>query len=202
MTMRGFLLRKESGFSLMEVLVAMLILVLGMLGILGVIINSLRLSSSSSYRTIASLQAAATAETIRANPSAISYDASAPAVPDCSTTGICSFSVLSPSTTSVSTSCLNAGGCGRSAFVNTSYWGWKKNLATMLPGGDGTICQDNNPSANAPVYTAGTATWNWSCSNSGQYVVKICWNESRISASQSTANATAIAGMLCTWTGI
>ena len=59
---------------MVEVLVTILVVSLGLFGILAVVINSLKLSSSSTYRTIAAQQANALAEVIRANPPTLAYD--------------------------------------------------------------------------------------------------------------------------------
>jgi len=181
----------QSGFSLIEALVSILILALGLLGTLGMIVNSLKLSSSSAYRTIASQQAYSMAEQVRGNPLALVVDA-----------GNDSFDTYSTSA-SVTQGCLQTGGCVRANYVNTTVAMWRAQLATVLPGGSGTVCRDSSPAANAPTQVgsgtgAGTISA-WNCDNTGDYVVKVCWNEQRISASSSTVGT---GGLLCTWATI
>lgn len=176
---------KQQGFSLIEALVAILILALGLLGTLGMIVNSLKLTSSSNYRTIAAQQAYAMAEQLRANPLALG-----------STTGLVSYDAPAPAS---DTTCLGTGGCARPAYVNMSVWMWQQQLASAVPGGTGTICRDANPVANAPSQAASGTVSNWNCSGTGEYVVKVCWNEARVSASGSSLGT---GGLLCTWTGL
>lgn len=54
--------KRQSGVSMLEVLIAILILSLGLLGMLGVLLNSIKLTSSSNYRSIAAEQANAMAD--------------------------------------------------------------------------------------------------------------------------------------------
>jgi len=56
------------GFSIVEVLVALVVLAVGMLGIAGLYVTTLRASNGAIYRTIAVNLAADMADRIRANP--------------------------------------------------------------------------------------------------------------------------------------
>jgi type IV pilus assembly protein PilV len=175
---------KIRGFTMIETLVAIVIIGLGLLGMLGVVINSLKLSSTSNYRSIAAQQAYSIAEVIRANP---------PTLATATTEDVFS----SPPTSAVNANCLNATGCNRSQYIGSVFKMWKDQLAYALPSGLGTICRDNDPDAHAPTTATGTIS-NWNCTGSGQYVVKICWNEARISASRVSSTN----DFLCTWTNI
>jgi type IV pilus assembly protein PilV len=59
-----------SGFTLVEVLVALVVLAVGMLGIAGLYVESLKAGRTSIYRTTAVSLAADMADRIRANPAA------------------------------------------------------------------------------------------------------------------------------------
>lgn len=188
---------------MVEVLITILVVSLGLFGILAVVINSLKLSSSSTYRTIAAQQATALAEAIRANPTTLAYDDTVVlTAADCSLQlpGICSFSRPSTIQTSASTDCFKqAGVCDRSTLANTLYWGWRTNLQNLLPGGDGTICRDNDPAAHKPTNAGGV--WNFTNCSGGtgdQVVIKVCWGESNIQATRSTF----LNGMMCSWTAL
>jgi type IV pilus assembly protein PilV len=63
--------RAQAGLSLIEVLVAIFILSVGLLGMLGTMSSSLRLAASSGSRSIAALQLGSIAEALRANPTAL-----------------------------------------------------------------------------------------------------------------------------------
>ncbi len=183
---------KQQGFSLIEVLVTMLVLSIGLFGMLSVIITSLKMNSSSVYRSIASQQAHAIAEVMRANPTAIGTINAATAV---------TFSAASAVPVA---GCLQVAGCTRgtsstAGYVQNALQMWKDQLAGLLPNGTGTVCQDSTPND-------GTSA-NWLCDSAvnAPYVVKICWNESRIAASSSvsgTAGTFGTGGALCTYTNL
>jgi type IV pilus assembly protein PilV len=59
---------RHHGFTLVETLVAILILAVGLFGMLGIVVNSVKLSSSSNFRSVAAQQAYSMAESLRANP--------------------------------------------------------------------------------------------------------------------------------------
>ena len=186
---------KAKGFSLVEVLVTLLVVSIGIFSILAVITVSLQMNSSSVYRTIASQQAYAMAEMLRANPTTTGTINSTAAV-----------TFANPGTGATSTSCWNSTGCTRNFYLNTMIDAWNKQLAAVLPSGAGTVCQDTTPSDGSPT--------KWACDNGlyAPYVVKVCWNESRIAASSSVPIASAGSGvgsvisggggLLCTYTNL
>jgi type IV pilus assembly protein PilV len=184
----------QKGFTLLEVLVSLLVLSIGLFGMLSIIITSLKMNSSSVYRTIASQQAYAMAETLRANPTAVGTVNAASAV------------AFSSTPAAYSATCLQSVGCARGStsangYVQMSMRMWLDQLAALLPKGTGTVCQDSTPNDGTPV--------NWQCDGTANapYVVKVCWDESRISASSSVAG-TAASGYwaggsaLCTYTNL
>lgn len=173
----------NDGFSLIEVLVAIVLVSVGMLGMLGIVINSTKLDSSSNFRSIAAAQSHAIAEALRANPSTLGTAAT--------------DATFSSPTSSIVVDCMKTAGCARTDFVSTEFGMWQQGLANVLPQGVGTVCRDNQPGTNLPDTTSLPPTWN--CSGTGQYVVKICWGESRIGASKQ---AVSTSGFLCQWTNI
>lgn len=164
---------------MVEVLVSILIVALGILGTLGLLMNGLRMSSSSNFRTVAAAQANAMADGLRGNPFAIASAAGS---------GLSSFDAPTPATVAA---CFSAAGCSRSNFVNNNVWVWQQQLAASLPSGAGIICRDSTANDGAPGA--------WACDGTGEYVVKVCWNEQRIDASSSNLGA---AGDFCTWTAL
>lgn len=180
------------GFTLIEVLVTLLVVSIGIFSILAVITVSLQLNSSSVYRTIASQQAYAMAEALRANPSTLGTINSSLAV-----------TFANPGSGGTSTTCWNAAGCTRNFYVASTIDAWNKQLAALLPAGTGTVCLDSTPND-------GTSA-NWACDGAtnpkAPYVVKVCWNESRIAASSSVNNGagggtSGGGGALCTYTSL
>lgn len=148
---------RQSGFSLIETMIAILLISFGLLGMLLVTTNSLKLTGSSNYRTIAIHQAHEMADIVRGNPGLLT-------------------SYASPSNTSTS-SCFTSSGCTASQLVNSQFALWKSNLGIMLPSGDGTICRDSSPGDGTPT--------DWSCDGTQQYVVKVCWQEAHLAVSGS-----------------
>lgn len=65
------LYRKQFGFSLMEVLVSVVVLSIGLLGLGGLQMTSLKGSNNAHFRTVASLAATDLADRMRANPIAV-----------------------------------------------------------------------------------------------------------------------------------
>ncbi len=154
-----------NGMTLLEVLVAITVLSFGMLGMLGLLINGLKLTSSSNYRNIANIESQAMADLVRANAR--------------------NLSLYNIPTDSPSSSCFTSSGCSSSqSRVQTEFSLWLDRLATMLPSGNGMICRDSTPTGQ----TSGTPS-NWACDNAAdsQFVVKVCWNESRIPSSPAIA---------------
>lgn len=182
---------RMKGFSLIEVLIAILIFALGMLGTLAMILNGLKMTTSSTSRTIASEAVTAMAEVLRTNPIATGSD------------NPLTSATFASSVPAIDTNCMNSTGCGRNAFVNNAIQAWQDNLAASLPQGTGVVCRDSDPVANDAKIRP-TATPAWNCDGSGAYVVKVCWNESRVNASKSPAGSQGSfnGGLICTWANI
>lgn len=145
---------KQSGVSLLEVLIAILILSFGLLGMLGLIINSLKLTSSSNYRTIAAQQAYSMADTLRSN--------------------VLILAKFQNPTGPAEANCLKTAGCTQNQMYVTDFSMWTARLATMLPAGSGTVCSDATPADGDPG--------DWKCdaaavNPTGPFVVKVCWIE-------------------------
>lgn len=147
----------QSGATLLEVLIAILILSFGLLGMLGLIINSLKLTSSSNYRTIAAQQAYSMADTLRSNVLILAK-------------------FQNPAGTSTA-DCLKLAGCDRDAMYANDVEMWSARLRAMLPQGRGTVCSDATPDDGDPG--------DWSCdavavNPTGPFVVKVCWVEGQV----------------------
>lgn len=114
--------RSQSGFTLLEILVAVVVLSLGMLGLAGLQAATLRNNQVAYYRAIAVQQTYDMADRIRANQAAVlagAYDnltAVIPADPDC-----------------VGAVCTAAN------MAVADHAQWNANNARMLPGGSGTV---------------------------------------------------------------
>lgn len=148
----------QAGITMLEVLVAIVVLSFGLLGMLGLIMNSLKMTSSSHYRTIAAQELSAMAEAINANPALIANYAP-------------------PGNTPNYTNCLGTAGCATADLPQTDYALWRNNLVRLLPGGSGVVCLDQTP--------ADGNSANFQCTGTGRPTIKICWNENaRIATSK------------------
>lgn len=170
---------KQRGVTLLEVLIAILILSFGMLGMLGLIINSLKLTSSSNYRTIAAQQAYSMADTLRANVLILAK-------------------FQTPSGPTVG-NCLNSVGCTQDQMYVTDFSMWTARLAAMLPSGSGTVCSDATPNDGVPG--------NWQCdavaaNPTGPFVVKVCWIEGQAWQVTTAADGTRTSTWECVRTNL
>ena len=139
----------QHGVTMIEVLVAIVVLSFGLLAMLGLLLNGLRMTSTSNYRTIAAQQMVAMADMINANPDiAGSYSP--------------------PAAVSGSTYCFSTN-CNSTQIAPADYDIWRLNVASSLPNGSGVVCLDSSP-------TDGNSA-NFLCDNTGRTTVKICWNE-------------------------
>ncbi len=147
--------RFQQGVTLLEVLIAIVVLSFGLLGMLGMLTSGLKMTSSSHYRTIAAQQLTAMADMINANPSLIGTYANA--------------TPMTPSALSVAATCFTTTGCSLAQLPPTDYKLWQDNLAALLPSGTGILCLDASPAdGNSGAFA---------CSNTDRPTVKICWNE-------------------------
>lgn len=114
--------RHNNGFSLVEVLVAMVVLAIGLLGLAGLQTASLKANSSAYQRSQASIMANEILDRIRANRVGLAagfYDdpyASTPADPGCVSTG-----------------------CSVANMAAYDVWYWETSLGNILPSGQGDI---------------------------------------------------------------
>ena len=142
--------RFQRGVTLLEVLIAILVLSFGLLGMLGMLISGLKMTSSSHYRTIAAQQLTAMADMINANTANFA-------------------SLYAPPASSTITAACFTSSCTSAQLAPTDYGLWLANLATLLPSGAGIVCLDASP--------ADGNSGDFNCDSSGRPTVKICWNE-------------------------
>jgi type IV pilus assembly protein PilV len=123
--------RRARGFTLVEVLVALLVLSVGMLGIAALYLDSLRASRAALYRTQAVTLASDIADRIRANRTPIdAYDCSGECV----------------------------AGTGGNAVAILDINAWLANIQRELPGGTGSLTFTAG-AANAPNVYDVAVTW-------------------------------------------
>lgn len=134
-------MRAQSGFSLIEVLVALTILVVGLLGLAGLQLATLRWSADASQTAAVARLGQELAEKLRSHPRQVDAFITAAAARD-----------------PASASCYGAGGCLAAQSIATDLAEWREQVANALPGGEATICRDATPadgSTAAPACSGG-----------------------------------------------
>ena len=134
--------KKQRGFSLIEVLIALIIMSVGMLGIAGLYVQSLQAGRTSMFRHQAVALAGDVADRIRANPTAgISYADATGADNGCVDTGV---------------------DCDVEGMALHDVFLWKQQAGDSLPGsaptGGGDVTVQFDGSVNPPLYTI-TVSW-------------------------------------------
>ncbi|NOX76093.1 MAG: type IV pilus modification protein PilV [Gammaproteobacteria bacterium] len=124
-------LQHQRGFTLMEVLVSMIVLSIGLLGLAGLQLNSLKNSNSSYERSQANLLASEIIDRIRANRVGLAagdYD-------DLYSSSTDGTSVSNPV---ADPGCITVG-CTTAELAQYDAFLWQENLKTALPFGRGRV---------------------------------------------------------------
>jgi type IV pilus assembly protein PilV len=161
---------REAGFSMLEVMVAVLILSFGLLGLAGLQALSLKSNVSAAQRTIATQLAYDIADRMRANQaSVLSGDYN-----------YASYSVSSVSGQTTS-NCLTTTGCSSTQLAQEDVYEWNQQICLQLPqstacntsGPWGVVCLDSTPNDGTPSSPAcdGAAGAPW--------VAKVWWIDDR-----------------------
>ncbi|MFZ6690069.1 type IV pilus modification protein PilV [Undibacterium sp. SXout11W] len=175
-------LKKNCGFSLLEVLISIVILSLTALGAVGLQLDTLQTSRQAAYHSIAVALANELAEEMRSNEaqmklpdgenlfSSIKYDSRTDNNP--------------PKSSTCYTSSAN---CGPVELARADIYEWLSNIQRSLPGGRVVVCRDAEP------YSEAKASLKWSCSSDARsgFVIKIGWNSKKSQKETSESNEVA-----------
>ena len=138
--------KRQRGLTMIEVLIAVVILSIGLLGIAGLQMLGMQNTNSANLRTQASLLAYEFADIIRTNKKEADNDYFGTFVefdePE--------FTTASPG--SAVASCSTTSGCSSAEMAQTDLFNWSSNVTQMLPGGDATTSRVGD------VYTV-AITW-------------------------------------------
>jgi len=153
MPVRAAVRRRESGFTMLEILITLLIMSIGLLGIAGLQAYTLKNTNSSNLRSIAVRQAYDLADRMRANQTIL--DAGG----------------YNNESGAEVASCYQAAGCQPAQMARMDVFLWNENNARLLPGGKGYVCTDSTPNDGTPTAPA--------CDNTpgAPYVLKTWWDE-------------------------
>jgi len=132
---------RQKGFSLVEVLIALVIMSVGMLGIAGLYVQGMQAGRSSMLRHQAVILAGDIADRIRANPTAgVAYDHIATAA-------------------GANNNCVNGGiDCNPAQMAANDIFIWQDQADNSLPGGDVAVAFTAAVGAQPPTYLI-TVTW-------------------------------------------
>jgi type IV pilus assembly protein PilV len=159
----------ESGFTLLEVLVAIVVLTFGLLGIAGLLLATVKNNTISAQRTTAVFLAQDMADRIRLNINATKpLDAKG---------NVQDVYYLNNVTGAANAACVgdavNSACADRKGAADRDIYVWLSQLATSLPGGQGIVCKDLTPD-DGTGSAAGVNGCDAATSQS-PWVVKIFW---------------------------
>ena len=160
MKIRKLLNMRIKGFSLLEVLVSLFVFSIGMLGLAGMQITSMKNSTSAHMRTTAMILANDIADKMRANVVAAgNYIYTGGAYPP------------------QDTNCETTAGCTPTAMADNDVFNWLTDVGNSLPNASAQICRDNDPEVPNP----GQALPNIACTGNATdpMVVYIDWNDNK-----------------------
>jgi len=155
--------KRQSGFTLVEVLVAALLLSIGLVGLAGLQAASLANNQSSFMRSQVTSLAYDLADRMRSNilgSNANAYD---------------------PATAATVATCMTNVGCTPVELAQNDIAEWNAAITNYLPMGEGWVCIDSTPNDGASAATP-------LCDGIGtQITVKIWWDDNRDSVINMTA---------------
>ncbi|TRW92786.1 type IV pilus modification protein PilV [Candidatus Methylobacter oryzae] len=126
-------MNKNSGFTLIEILIAALVLAVGLLGLAGLQAASIKNNLSAYNRSQATQLAYDMADRMRANKNE-SLDPASGSVIAAST-----YLTIAPTSAAAQASCETVTGCTRAQMAQNDLFQWNAALAGTLPSGTGTI---------------------------------------------------------------
>jgi type IV pilus assembly protein PilV len=179
----------QKGFTLLEVLIALLIVSFGMLGVAGLQLVTLKSNASSQYRSLAVHYAQEIGERMRSNDAALQ--------PGILRTPFTAYnspatSKSHPSIMSFTATCKTIGCTPQQQALN-DLAEWQQGIVATFPNGIGIVCIDSG-TINGPNGLPGEAAYNGNvftpnCDGMGEtYVVKIAWLDNRTTENTGSAD--------------
>ena len=148
------MVKKQYGSTLIEVLIALLIMSFGMMGMAGVQSVSLRGNQAAYFRTQATSLTMDIIERMRANLTGVEAG---------------NYNNVAGAATA---SCFTTTGCTSAQMAAQDINDWSTQVAAFLPGGTAVVCLDSSGDD-------GTAAA-FACDNTGAtYAIKIWWDDNR-----------------------
>lgn len=183
------------GFTLLEVLVAVLVLSFGLLGIAGLLLATVQNNTVAAQRTTATFLAQDMADRIRSNVNSMKPVKPDPVNKNQVIANPDYYDYNSQGTNANCHSSTPTGNCANAqAVAQRDLFLWNQQIATSLPGGQGVVCRDLTPddgSSFAASQCDGNSTSPW--------VIKIFWSvrgEDQVNNTGGTNNVQRFAMML------
>jgi type IV pilus assembly protein PilV len=145
----------QHGFTLLEVLIAVVILSVGLLGLAALQATSLKSNHASLVRSQIAILSYDMVDRMRANMPAVTlgdYD-----LP----------------TSTQNANCTTVTGCTPTQMADHDYFEWTTLIARALPAGQGVVCRDGSDGSIFDGTDAGTH----GCGGGTEFVVKLWWDE-------------------------
>ena len=141
------------GFTMLEVLMAIMVITFGLLGLASLYINTLKSTAGSNLRSVATQQAYDISDRIRANRLGLNSG------------------FYNNQQGQLNAACFTTTGCTTQQMAQMDIFAWNELNATSLPGGVGMVCTDSTPNDGVPAAPA--------CDNApnASYVIKVWWDE-------------------------
>jgi len=132
----------QAGFTMVEVMVALVVLAIGLLGIAALLLKSLQSGRTATYRTQAVNLAADLADRVRMNRTAVA-----------------AYGTLFADTEVAVSACDTTGGCTDADLAATDLSRWKATVAQLLPNGEGQVVVTLPVAAGEPANYVVTVRW-------------------------------------------
>jgi len=121
---RKYSINQQTGFTLLEVLVSLVIISIGLLGLAGLQATGLKNNLSASHRSQATQLSYDIADRMRSNKASINNYLT---------------SFMAPTVAGKQNGCLTAAGCSSSQMAQHDLYEWNLSLINLLPSGEGVI---------------------------------------------------------------
>jgi len=189
--MRHALPGKALGFTMLEALIAVLILAVGVLSVANLLIKSYRFTQQGAYDTLALQLASNMADRMRANSSTLGTASSPYFIDTRNASGTVATNFYAQNCTTGATNCGCTSGSAVCAAAAAQFDvnEWASAVQGALPGGRAVVCRDT------VAYSTTSGFSGWSCDQaaSSPVVIKMGWVSRFInkdlSASAAAANA-------------
>ena len=171
---------RQRGFTMLEVLIAIMVISIGLLGLAALQMQSLRQGQSAYYRSVATQLAYDMSDRMRGNITGVLANAY-------NRTGI------STDYGTAVVNCTTTAGCVAADLARNDAYEWQQLVQTLLPGGEAIICIESTP--DDPTWPSeGNSAANHGCdgvtpANPNErplHAIKIWWTDDRSEA--ATAN--------------